>query len=135
MALPGGKREEKDETLLHTAVRETQEETGLILEADAQYLGRLSRLDPSTRRLPPLTITPYVFGVPSHAEATAHSHEVDEVFWVKLPTLRSPTSATTFRYDGGDLIRRFPAFSVQDQVVWGLTYRVLSEFLARTEAL
>ncbi len=131
MALPGGKREHSDESLLHTAVRETLEETGLALGGNGEHLGRLTRLDPSTRRLPPLTITPYVFGVSGDAEAHAESFEVDAVFWVPLPTLRDPASAGVFRYRAGDLIRRFPSFTVEGQAVWGLTYRVLEEFLQR----
>lgn len=133
MALPGGKREAEDTSLLHTAVRETLEETGVRLGADGQHLGRLSRLDPSTRRLPPLTITPFVFGVSGDTRARAASGEVDDVFWVPLATFRDPDAAGVFRYRAGDLIRRFPAYHVHDQVVWGLTYRVLQEFLDRIE--
>lgn len=131
MALPGGKRDEGDSSLLHTAVRETLEETGVTLGTGRSHLGRLSRVDPATRRLPPLTITPFVFGVPANTVAAAANHEVERVFWIPLSTFRAPSAAGTFEYRTGDLVRRFPAFHVAGEVVWGLTYRVLEEFLQR----
>lgn len=129
MALPGGRHDPDDPSLLHTAVRETLEETGVLLETAGHHLGRLSRLDPATRRLPAVSVTPFVFGVGSQTSAHVASREVAEVFWVPLATLRSPDSAGTHRHRHGDLIRLFPSFNVMGQVVWGLTYRVLEEFL------
>lgn len=129
MALPGGRHDPEDPSLLHTAVRETLEETGVLLETVAHHLGRLSRLDPSTRRLPAVSVTPFVFGVGPEVSAHVASHEVDEVFWVPLSALRSPTSAGTHRHRHGELVRLFPSFNVMGQVIWGLTYRVLEEFL------
>jgi 8-oxo-dGTP pyrophosphatase MutT (NUDIX family) len=135
MAFPGGKREPGDRSLLHTAIRETHEETGVALRPDRHHLGRLSLVDPATRRLPPLTITPFVFGVAGGSVARAASSEVDRVFWVPISQLLNPASRGTYRYDAGDMVRRFPSFNVQDQVVWGLTYRVLEEFLERMRRL
>lgn len=129
MALPGGRRDAEDRSLLHTAVRETMEETGVVLGTDGRHLGRLSRLDPVSKKLPPLSVTPFVFGVPPDTEAEVASHEVESVFWVPLSTLRDPGTAGTYRYRSEELIRIFPTFNVQGQVVWGLTYRVLEEFL------
>ena len=132
MALPGGKREPSDVSLLHTAVRETLEETGVSLSTTEPHLGRLSRVDPATRRLPPLTITPFVFGVPGDTVAKAASGEVEKVFWIPLPAFRDVAAAAIFQYRVGGVIRSFTAFNVRSQVVWGLTYRVLEEFLKRT---
>ncbi len=129
MALPGGRRDPGDSSLLHTAVRETLEETGVVLGQDELHLGRLSRLDPVSRKLPPLSVTPFVFGVAPDTEAKVASYEVEAVFWVPLSTLRNPGVAGTFRYRSDDLVRLFPTFNVEGQVVWGLTYRVLEELL------
>jgi 8-oxo-dGTP pyrophosphatase MutT (NUDIX family) len=49
IALPGGRIEPGDESLLHTAIRETQEETGLDL-TDATLLGTLSEIRPESWR-------------------------------------------------------------------------------------
>ncbi|TFH59708.1 MAG: CoA pyrophosphatase [Gemmatimonadales bacterium] len=135
MALPGGRRDPTDPTLLHTALRETAEETGLILEGIGVHLGRLEPVIPATTRLPPITIFPYVFGVGEGARAEASSREVDEVLWVPLVALldRQATSTVEIHY-GDNSSRVFPCLRVDDRVVWGLTYRILTGFFELFQA-
>ncbi len=127
MALPGGRRAAADATLLDTAVRETMEETAVALERPL-HLGRLEDVSPQSRRLPDLTVSPFAFGVAAGTEARADCHEVDAVHWVPLERLRDP--ATTGRMEvelpGGR--RSFPCLRVAEDVVWGLTYRILQDF-------
>ena len=89
MALPGGRRDTDDPTTLHTSVRETLEEVGLDLDVEGIHLGALEEVATASPRLPKLTIAPFVFGVPSHAEARVASGEVDAVHWVRLDDLRA----------------------------------------------
>ena len=135
MALPGGRRDSTDPTLLHTALRETAEETGVILEEIGVHLGRLEPVIPATTRLPPITIFPYVFGVGEGARAEASSREVDEVLWVPLVALldRQATSTVEIHY-GDNSSRVFPCLRVDDRVVWGLTYRILTGFFELFQA-
>ena len=79
MALPGGRKDASDSSLLQTAMRETEEEVGLSLESEAVPLGRLEPTIPATHRLPPITIFPFVFRVPQEAKARAASREVVRV--------------------------------------------------------
>lgn len=129
MALPGGRRDPSDTTLLQTAIRETEEEVSLPLWQKGVHLGRLPPLVPATTRLPPITIFPYVFGVPERTEAQVSSREVDEVLWVPLTGLRDPRVAGTveIRYQDHPS-RTFPCWRWGDRVIWGLTYRILSGF-------
>lgn len=129
MALPGGRRDDVDADAVDTARRETLEETAVDLVANGRQLGRLDEVQPSSVRLPRLTISPFVFGVPAHLDATVASREVDRVFWVSVETLRDPAtrSAITIPLPGGP--RDFPSFLVQGEHVWGLTYRILEQFL------
>ncbi|MBW3534867.1 MAG: CoA pyrophosphatase [Gemmatimonadetes bacterium] len=127
MALPGGRRDRADTTLVDTAVRETAEETGLALERGMR-LGRLEEVSPQSRRLPDLTIFPFVFGVPSGAAARVASGEVEAVHWVPLETLRDPATRCTQEIEIGGEVRRFPCLRVAGDVVWGLTYRILLDF-------
>jgi 8-oxo-dGTP pyrophosphatase MutT (NUDIX family) len=129
MALPGGRRDPDDDTLLHTAVRETLEETGLDVSVGGIQLGRLEEVAPASVRLPRLTITPFVFGVPREAHAYVASREVDAVHWVTLDHLRAPGShgAVEIPLPGGS--REFPCFHVAGEIVWGLTYRILTQFI------
>lgn len=134
MALPGGRRDVQDPDLLYTATRETLEETGVALDRIGQPLGCLDPLEPATRRLPPLSIYPFVFAVPPETGARASSREVDQVFWTPLREIFSPMSEGKVRIPLGDLIRDFPCFRVHGRVIWGLTYRILKDFLRRLEA-
>jgi 8-oxo-dGTP pyrophosphatase MutT (NUDIX family) len=129
MALPGGRRDESDQDLLTTARRETLEETGVDLAVDGRQLGRLDEVAPTSPRLPKLTISPFVFGVPGHMEARVASREVERVCWVSVTELRaaSTRSAVEIPLPGGP--RSFPSFHVLGEHVWGLTYRILERFL------
>ena len=130
MALPGGRRDPKDIDLQHTAIRETMEETALELGEGSQYLGRLKALKPNSVRLPKLTITPFVFGVGEHAQAAIASPEIDQVFWVSLDELHERESESYVEIPMPDGQRQeFPCYMVEEEPVWGLTYRIISELL------
>ena len=127
VALPGGRRDAEDASLTETAIRETAEETGVDLSL-GWPLGRLSRVVPSSPRLPPITITPYVFGVPDEVEANSDSAEVDQVLWLPLPVLLGPKTrgTTTIPLPEGPM--DFPCYWVEGHAIWGLTFKILSEF-------
>jgi len=130
MALPGGRRDPKDINLQHTAIRETLEETALELGEGTQYLGQLKAFKPSSIRLPKLTITPFVFGVGRHVQASVASPEVDQVFWVSLDELRGPSSESCVEiFIPNGQKQEFPCYMVEEEPVWGLTYRIISELL------
>jgi len=129
MALPGGRRDESDADLLGTAKRETLEETGVDLEAEGRPLGRLEDVAPSSPRLPRLTISPFVFGVPAHVEARVASREVERVCWVSVTDLRAPETRAEVEIPLPGGPQSFPSFRVLGEHVWGLTYRILERFL------
>ena len=131
MALPGGRRDACDASLQATAARETLEETGLDLARSGVSLGRLDEIRPESVRLPKLTIAPFVWGVPAHAGACVASPEVDAVHWVPLDTLRHPETHDDVAIPLPGGVRTFPCYRVADEVVWGLTYRILRQFLER----
>jgi len=129
MALPGGRRDDDDETLLATAIRETIEEVGLDLGRQARLLGQLDAVGPASRKLPPLMVTPFVFGTADDAEAYVASPEVAEVFWVPVRELGSADVRSTVEIPLPGGPREFSCYRVAGQVVWGLTYRMLEQFL------
>ena len=128
MALPGGRRDLQDRNLLHTAIRETLEETGVSLGEWGTQLGRLAPLTPATKRLPSISIFPFVFAVPAGTRARTASHEIDEVLWTPVSHLHSPKAAGTVEIPFGDLTRTYPCLRVEERVIWGLTYRILQDF-------
>lgn len=129
MALPGGRREPADASLVATAVRETLEETGLDLAPARFRLGSLPPVRPATPRLPPLTIWPFVFRVPPAARAQSASPEVASVHWLPVRSLLDPANRGRRRHESGGQARSFPCIRVDGKVVWGLTYRIVDRFL------
>lgn len=127
MALPGGRRDPGDSDLEHTARRETMEEVGISLEAGSA-LGALDDFAPSTPVLPPVAVRPFVFHL-DHRPALTLSDEVDTADWVLLDQLRDPANyyETTVATRGMEFQR--PAYHVPCGVVWGLTERLLTQFL------
>lgn len=130
IALPGGMRETGDPDLLATALRETAEEVGVVVDPEASLLGRLDELSPSSRRLPPLVIAPFVAAVDPGVALTLDRREVAAALWAPLPTLLDPAarSHVELHYEGEDL--RFPAIAFGGHRVWGLTYRILLQLFA-----
>lgn len=131
MALPGGRRDLGDASLLETAIRETREEVGIELSVAGRVLGALPSVAPRNAHLPRLTILPLVFAVPAETAAfRAAPDEVDEIHWVSVAHLLNPAHRKTVRFpELGDL--SFPAFDVGGRDVWGLTHRVVTELLRR----
>jgi len=129
MALPGGRRSSGDDSAVATAIRETQEETGVLL-LDTETLGELAPVSPQSLKVPTLRVSPFVFGVGATTEASVASPEIDEVFWIPLPELRDPRNHRPVEIPLIGTLREFPAYLIADQVVWGMTYRILNRFLA-----
>ena len=132
VALPGGRHEPGDATLEATAVRETQEETGLDIAGEGRVLGTLDELSPNTPVLPRVVVRPYV-ALLGGAAALTPSAEVAAAFWVPLPALRAERgwSEATIVVRGSE--RRVPCFEYGEYLVWGLTERVLRQFVALFE--
>jgi 8-oxo-dGTP pyrophosphatase MutT (NUDIX family) len=131
MALPGGRFEPADLGLLHTAMRETLEETGIDLAGMGAPMGRLLDVAPSSPHLPKMRIAPFVFGVPAHAQANVASAELDSVHWIPLEVLTAPDTMSTTRIHFSGFSKTFPSYHVVGEHVWGLTHRILTSFLER----
>jgi len=125
MALPGGRKDPIDETVLHTIVRETREEIGLDLRKDATLLGRLDEIHAQHTSM---VVAPFVFRLDRSPELTPN-HEVAEIVWGPLDAFASGAVDGTMPYLFKGTRVDLPCFMVGDRIVWGLTYRMLCVLL------
>lgn len=130
IALPGGKSDPLDPNTRATATRETFEEVGIPLDEIGSYLGSLDEIQPLGAGVPALAVSPYAFAVPPETRVTVNP-EVEAAFWVPVPTFSEPESQAEYLHAIGDgRTMRFPAFQYQGHTIWGLTYRILTQFLS-----
>ncbi len=127
MALPGGRQEPAERDLIDTAIRETAEEVGLELRPE-HLIGSLDDVVPRTPVLPPIAVRPYVFAL-DRRPALRFSPEVAAAHWVSLDLLLHPDTHDTVRLQIRGESREFPAYRVEDSMVWGMTERILSSLL------
>jgi 8-oxo-dGTP pyrophosphatase MutT (NUDIX family) len=129
MAFPGGKREPNDKSLLHTAIRETQEEIGLSLEA-ARFVGALSELEPVRRKGPAdLWVTPLVFQVDRWEDPVIQSSEVASVHRFAFRRFLDKEGRGDFLYPWEGQQIRLPCVRLDDSFIWGLSLRMVDEML------
>ena len=131
VAFPGGRIEPADTSLEMTAMRETLEELALDLHA-GRMLGRLDDLAPRSPVLPPIIIRPFVAVVSPDVEFVL-SAEVASAFWVPLSALRGENAEAEHVMMINGVRARFPAFRVQEHIVWGLTERIVRQLLPLVE--
>ena len=126
MAFPGGRRERGDPDLQVTAARETFEEVGVKLGTPIGQLDDFA----GTRnpRVQPLVVSPYVYELEERPE-THPNHEVNDTVWIPLPAILDPAFTIEYRFEHESYRDSFPALRYERFTVWGLTYRVLGNFL------
>jgi len=123
MAFPGGRRRPEDGDIRETVTRETLEETGIDLRG-CRVLGAMNAT--TSTIAPELEVLPFV-AVCDETPRITLNEELCSYFWVSLESLRR--SKGTAQVHG----ERVPAFLVEGEVVWGLTYRMLENLLRLLE--
>lgn len=128
MGLPGGRRDPLDRDLLVTALRETREEVGLDLSS-ASLVGTLDDLAPLTPVLPPVMVRPHVFVLPHPPGALRISPEVQYARWAELTELGRPDTYRPYAFEHRGAWVTCPAYHLGNDVVWGMTERILTPLL------
>jgi 8-oxo-dGTP pyrophosphatase MutT (NUDIX family) len=138
LALPGGRVEAGDASLRAAAVRETFEEVGINLEAGGEVLGRLGVVEPKSPLAPRVSVAPFVAVAPAEyhvrreGEVTPPlvlSDEVAAAFWVPVSALREGGRSEVFKMVFAGVEREWPAYPSEHGPIWGITERILTEFL------
>jgi 8-oxo-dGTP pyrophosphatase MutT (NUDIX family) len=125
MGFPGG-RQAPGETTLETAVRETLEEVGLDLKKHAELWGRLDDVQAISKGVArDLIIVPYVFFAAGEVELSVDPREVAAAVWADIGPMMRRETITDVHYtrDGAPIV--LPGYRLAEDIVWGLTYRML----------
>ncbi|MEM7250019.1 MAG: CoA pyrophosphatase [Pseudomonadota bacterium] len=129
VAFPGGRAESVDEDAPAVAERETHEEIGLVLSRE-QMIGALPESVINRSHQPrPLTLSPFVYYVPTLEADLRGNEEVAAIFWVPMSHLFDTGNITELEWGGSDSL--FPGIQFDEHVIWGLTLRVLGTFAER----
>ena len=129
LALPGGKVDADDETLMATALREAEEEIGLA-PADVHVLAELE----SVRSGPTdYEVHPFLARIPADARWRMNADEVVDVLTPAVdelwnPEIRRELLFTSARWPEGLLVDGIP---IGDRVLWGMTLRLLDDVVPR----
>jgi 8-oxo-dGTP pyrophosphatase MutT (NUDIX family) len=127
VSFPGGKQDPEDADLLATALREAQEEVGL-LSCDVDVIGTLSSLYIPVSNF---NVQPFVAYTPQRPDHILSAAEVEHVIEVPITELFHPERITKVVVTSpGDksFIRKVPAYKLQDEtVIWGATAMMISE--------
>ena len=126
MALPGGKRELKDTSLKDTVMRETLEETGVTL-GQCRFLGVMDAVRSEPK--PDFKILPFVVLLEGEHRLKLNKAELETFIWVPYEEVVQSRCLVEFSFG------KVPAFIFADAVVWGVTYKILSEFVEAVEFL
>jgi 8-oxo-dGTP pyrophosphatase MutT (NUDIX family) len=124
IALPGGKFNEEDGTLLQTALREANEEVG-ILPDRVNIIGPLTDL-----LIPPskFLLTPFLAFSSSRPIFQADPEEVAEIIETDIRAISDKNLKEKDITVHGGRVFTTPYYDIQNHVVWGATAMILSEF-------
>jgi 8-oxo-dGTP pyrophosphatase MutT (NUDIX family) len=129
LALPGGRAHVEDGDLIATAARETYEEVGIDLLDGGEFIGQLEILAPTNARLPRVEITPFVAVAPPEFNMRLNG-EVARAFWISVADLKREGRSSFFSTPRDGVIDKWPAYPSEGGPIWGITERILTNFLA-----
>jgi 8-oxo-dGTP pyrophosphatase MutT (NUDIX family) len=124
VAFPGGRRDPEDRDLMHTALREAQEEVGLP-PGLVELVGPLSTLVSRHG----IKVTPYVGLVPDYVEYRPNDGEIAAVFSVPLRFFLDTPCEVTHRIDFRGESWYVPCYRYGKFKIWGLTAIMIVELV------
>ena len=124
ISFPGGAYEPDDETLVDTALRESEEEIGLAARA-VELLGELDDISTSSSYI----IAPFVAAIPWPYQFKIDPREVNKIIEVPISALLNSDSLhqETVMADGQPVTTL--AYNYSGDIIWGATAKILNQFL------
>ena len=124
IAFPGGKISNKDDDLLDTAIRETQEETGIIVRRE-EIIGQLR---PVTTLNSGFTILPFICILNEIKELIPNS-EVDE--FLEIPLMQFLQTLAKDLDPEHNSIQEMYTFTFEKHLIWGASARMLKQITTK----
>ena len=120
VCFPGGTQEPSDSSLLHTALREAEEEIGL----EAKDIEILGELDDMLTFVTNYVISPFVAFIPHPHSLKTNGREVKGAFSVPLSFLMDEANFKPESY----------SYEYEGHIIWGATARILRQFIGLLES-
>jgi 8-oxo-dGTP pyrophosphatase MutT (NUDIX family) len=127
ISFPGGREDDTDRDLTHTALREAHEEIGL----DPAAVEVVGALQPTPTIATGYSVYPFVGLIEPGLEWTLSAREVDHVLELSIPDLRAGYGRQRLLRRG--IPFRTDVYVVGDHLIWGATARILGDLLDRLD--
>ncbi len=130
MAFPGGRMESADNSKLETAIRETYEEVGIDVNSSGRILGSLDDVNPNNPRARNYIVTPYLSVLNEEVTIKPDSNEVERTLWVPMHHLVDDRNLEVrIRERDGTEVKDY-AYQYEQYLIWGMTGKILHQFLS-----
>ena len=120
-AFPGGMIEDSDDSPMHAALRETNEELGVAGEDIDVWCG-MAPVDTSTG----FEVWPYAGRIRDDAPLTLQEREVADVVNVPVRVFVDDASKRTITLIRNGGTRKMIAFAYGDRIIWGASARIIA---------
>ncbi len=126
ISFPGGGLEASDASLEQGALREAEEEVGIIRE-DVKILGRLTEMFIPVSNF---IVHPFIGVLNYTPKFIPQETEVQQIIEVPLSDFLDPANRkkTAIQLPNNLTLKNVPYFDIQGHVVWGATAMMLNEF-------
>jgi 8-oxo-dGTP pyrophosphatase MutT (NUDIX family) len=120
MAFPGGKKEDSDENLKQTAIREVEEEIGIRLLEE-----QLIELNPHWVHVSNFWIQPYFVILDKKLDYRINKREINRIFEIPVSFFQDPANLLPHEvsYNGQKILS--PSFSYEGNLIWGATALIM----------
>ncbi len=125
ICFPGGKKEDYENLLEETAIRETLEEVGVSIKT-SHILGGLSELYIMVSNA---LVYPFVAYLPNRPVYTLEKKEVRKIIEIDINWLLEPKNKNLKTYTYKQMAYKMPVFCFENHEIWGATALILEQFL------
>jgi len=124
ISFPGGKVEETDKDIYHTALRETNEEIGVIMQ-DIEVIGQLTNVFIPVSNFLVFPIVGFINYLP---QFNIDNNEVEELIELKLTDLINTRGLVQNEVKLANNTKlKVPSFVFNGKIIWGATALILNE--------